>query len=72
MGSPRQDAMWVNFVTDLSGRLVGRLPYERMDRGVLDVTPTVGVHLLSLSFFSLRVLGNLKGDWLMDCLLDDS
>ncbi|KAJ6024423.1 hypothetical protein N7540_005220 [Penicillium herquei] len=41
IGSPRQDAYWVNFVTSLSGKQVGRLPYERMDRDVLDDTPTM-------------------------------
>lgn len=41
LGTGRQDAFWVNFVTHLSGQQVGRLPYERMDPGVLDDTPTV-------------------------------
>ncbi|KAL4930287.1 FAD binding domain-containing protein [Aspergillus undulatus] len=39
LGSPRSDAYWVNFLTSLSGRVVGRLPYERMDPDVLDATP---------------------------------
>ncbi|OJJ48746.1 hypothetical protein ASPZODRAFT_158388 [Penicilliopsis zonata CBS 506.65] len=37
-GTSRADAYWVNFITSLGGRLVGRLPYERMDREVLDAT----------------------------------
>lgn len=41
IGSPRQDAFWVNFVTSLAGKQVGRLPYERMDQEVLNDTPTV-------------------------------
>lgn len=41
IGSPRQDAYWVNFVTSLAGKQVGRLPYERMDQEVLNDTPTV-------------------------------
>ena len=41
MGTARQDAFWVNFLTNLSGESVGRLPYERMDVDVLDVTPEV-------------------------------
>ncbi|KAJ5949705.1 FAD binding domain-containing protein [Penicillium verhagenii] len=41
IGSSRQDAYWVNFVTSLAGRRVGRLPYERMDHGVLNDTPTM-------------------------------
>lgn len=41
LGTKRADAFWVNFLTDLSGEAVGRLPYERMDVGVLDETPEV-------------------------------
>ncbi|KAK5135335.1 hypothetical protein LTR08_005439 [Meristemomyces frigidus] len=39
IGTPRDDACWVNFVTNLSGERIGFLPYERMDAGVLDDTP---------------------------------
>jgi 2-polyprenyl-6-methoxyphenol hydroxylase-like FAD-dependent oxidoreductase len=39
LGSPREDAYWVNFVTNLSGERIGVLPYERMDVDVLDDTP---------------------------------
>lgn len=41
LGSPRNDAYWVNFVTNLSGDRIGALPYERMDPGVLHYTPEV-------------------------------
>ncbi|PYH46446.1 3-propionate hydroxylase [Aspergillus saccharolyticus JOP 1030-1] len=41
LGTCRQNAFWVNFVTHLSGRQVGRLPFERMDPEVLDETPTM-------------------------------
>lgn len=41
VGSPRSDAYWVNFITSLAGKQVGRLPYERMDKEVLNDTPTV-------------------------------
>jgi FAD binding domain-containing protein len=41
IGSPRDEAYWVNFLTDLSGERIGVLPYERMDPGVLDHTPEV-------------------------------
>ncbi|BCS23026.1 uncharacterized protein APUU_31251A [Aspergillus puulaauensis] len=41
LGSCRADAYWVNFITNLSGKQVGRLPYERMDPGVLDATPAM-------------------------------
>ncbi|KAJ9139161.1 2,4-dichlorophenol 6-monooxygenase [Pleurostoma richardsiae] len=39
LGSPRDDAYWVNFVTNLSGERIGVLPYERMDPEVLNDTP---------------------------------
>lgn len=41
LGTTRADARWVNFLTDLSGEAVGKLPYERMDVGVLEETPEV-------------------------------
>ncbi|KAF9870471.1 2, 4-dichlorophenol 6-monooxygenase [Colletotrichum karsti] len=39
LGSPRDDAFWVNFLTNLSGERIGYLPYERMDAEVLENTP---------------------------------
>ncbi|KAJ6001280.1 hypothetical protein N7522_006507 [Penicillium canescens] len=39
IGTSRDDSHWVNFLTNLSGDTVGRLPYERMDPAVLDDTP---------------------------------
>lgn len=41
LGSPRDDAYWVNFLTNLTGEKIGVLPYERMDPGVLESTPEV-------------------------------
>ncbi|GKZ76670.1 hypothetical protein AnigIFM56816_007955 [Aspergillus niger] len=41
IGTKRGEAFWVNFITSLSGRHVGRLPYERMDPAVLESTPTM-------------------------------
>lgn len=41
LGTSRADARWVNFVTNLSGELIGRIPYERMDAAVLEDTPEV-------------------------------
>lgn len=41
LGSPREDAFWVNFLTNLSGDRIGVLPYERMDADVMDSTPEV-------------------------------
>ncbi|KAJ5593966.1 uncharacterized protein N7459_000174 [Penicillium hispanicum] len=39
LGTSRADGHWVNFITNLSGDAVGRLPYERMDPAVLEQTP---------------------------------
>lgn len=39
LGTKREDAYWVNFLTSLSGEALGVLPYERMDPGVLNDTP---------------------------------
>ncbi|OGM49419.1 hypothetical protein ABOM_003498 [Aspergillus bombycis] len=41
VGTARKDAYWVNFITSLAGEDVGKLPYERMDAGVLDSTPNM-------------------------------
>lgn len=41
LGTPRSEAYWVNFVTQLGKEPVGRLPYERMDPAVLQATPEV-------------------------------
>lgn len=41
LGTPRRDAFWVNFLTNLNDKAVGRLPYERMDAEVLEATPEV-------------------------------
>lgn len=43
LGTPRDDAYWVNFLTNLSGERIGVLPYERMDSAVLDETPEVSL-----------------------------
>ncbi|KIV80785.1 hypothetical protein PV11_08261 [Exophiala sideris] len=39
LGTSRKDAFYVNFITNLTGQQIGRLPYERMDAHVLDDTP---------------------------------
>lgn len=41
LGTCRDDAYWVNFLTNLSGERIGVLPYERMDPAVLEDTPEV-------------------------------
>lgn len=46
IGSPREEAYWVNFITSLSGKHVDRLPYERMDPEVLNDMPAVSYSLL--------------------------
>ncbi|KAL6237945.1 hypothetical protein BDW75DRAFT_237819 [Aspergillus navahoensis] len=60
LGTPRADAYWANFIT--SGDQAGRLPYERMDPGVLDATPTI-IHNNSQPIFEelvARELAQLK------------
>jgi hypothetical protein len=47
LGSNRDDAYWVNFVTSLTGKYVGSLPYERMDAEVLEQTPNVRLHTIA-------------------------
>ncbi|KAI1617349.1 3-propionate hydroxylase [Exophiala viscosa] len=39
LGTSRKDAFYVNFITNLTGQQIGRLPYERMDADVLNDTP---------------------------------
>ncbi|KAK5994362.1 Tetracenomycin A2 monooxygenase-dioxygenase [Cladobotryum mycophilum] len=50
LGTPRAEAFWVNFVTNLSGEQIGVLPYERMDKEVLQHTPEVR------SWFEYKIL----------------
>ncbi|KAL4953470.1 FAD binding domain-containing protein [Aspergillus filifer] len=59
LGSNREDAHWVNFVTNLSGKQVGRLPYERMDKEVLDATPTM-IHNIPQPAFEELVARELE------------
>lgn len=51
MGTKVQYTCWVNFVTNLSGKLLGSLEYERMHGMVLDETPTVRLD------FRLKIIG---------------
>ncbi|KAH8595335.1 FAD binding domain-containing protein [Bisporella sp. PMI_857] len=39
LGTRREDAYWVNFVTTLGGTYIASIPYERMDAEVLAETP---------------------------------
>lgn len=41
LGTSRDDSSSVNFLTNLCGDTIGKLPYERMDPTVLDDTPEV-------------------------------
>ncbi|CAK7237887.1 hypothetical protein SEUCBS140593_010181 [Sporothrix eucalyptigena] len=61
LGSPRDDACWVNFVTNLSGERIGVLPYERMDTDVLESTPEM-IHNIPQPGFEAFVAAELKGD----------
>ena len=59
LGTPRADAFWVNFVTNLSGEAVGVLPYERMDCAVLDETPEM-IHNIPQPVFEQLLTENLS------------
>ncbi|KAH8646339.1 FAD binding domain-containing protein [Xylariales sp. PMI_506] len=61
IGSPREDAYWVNFLTNLSGERIGLLPYERMDPEVLEHTPEM-IHNIPQPDFEQFVANELKGD----------
>ncbi|KAH8733472.1 FAD binding domain-containing protein [Ilyonectria robusta] len=60
-GSPRDDAYWVNFVTNLSGERIGVLPYERMDTKVLEATPEM-IHNIPQPGFEQFVAKELEND----------
>ena len=59
LGTQRDDARWVNFQTTLSGIPLGRLPYERMDTEVLDVTPEM-IHNVPQPAFEQYISEELK------------
>ncbi|CAK7236556.1 hypothetical protein SEUCBS140593_009659 [Sporothrix eucalyptigena] len=61
IGTPRDDAYWVNFVTNLSGERIGVLPYERMDAKVLDATPEI-IHNIPQPEFEKFVADELESD----------
>lgn len=61
LGSPRSDAFWVNFVTNLTGERIGRLPYERMDPAVLDATPEM-IHNIPQPRFEEFIADQLRND----------
>ncbi|KAK1673122.1 FAD binding domain-containing protein [Colletotrichum godetiae] len=61
LGSPRDDAYWVNFLTNLTGEKIGVLPYERMDPGVLDSTPEM-IHNIPQPDFEKFIAQRLEHD----------
>lgn len=61
LGTPRADAYWVNFVTNLSGDQIGRLPYERMDPSTLEDTPEM-IHNIPQPVFEQYIAGHLSHD----------
>ncbi|KAJ5718127.1 hypothetical protein N7488_003773 [Penicillium malachiteum] len=71
IGSPRQDAYWVNFVTSLSGKQVGRLPYERMDKDVLDDTPAM-IHNIPQPAFEQLITSRLSKSDLVEIRKNNS
>ena len=62
LGTPRADAFWVNFVTDLSGDAVGVLPYERMDAAVLDEATPEMIHNIPQPVFEQFVTEHIATD----------
>ncbi|KAK0111364.1 hypothetical protein ONS95_001726 [Cadophora gregata] len=65
IGTNRDDAYWVNFVTSLTGQYVGSLPYERMDAEVLEQTPTM-IHNISQPRFEEFVAARLAQDGVVE------
>ncbi|KAI8938280.1 hypothetical protein NX059_005938 [Plenodomus lindquistii] len=61
LGTPREDANRVNFVTNLSGEHIGFLPYERMDAEVLEHTPEM-IHNIPQPAFENFVAKELEHD----------
>ncbi|KAJ4405302.1 hypothetical protein N0V82_010336 [Gnomoniopsis sp. IMI 355080] len=61
LGTCRDDAYWVNFLTNLSGEQIGVLPYERMDPAVLDDTPEM-IHNIPQPDFEAFVADHLQDD----------
>lgn len=60
LGTKREDAARVNFLTTLSGESVGSLPYERMDTAVLESTPEM-IHNIPQPEFEELVAERLHG-----------
>ncbi|KAG4438937.1 hypothetical protein IFR05_005563 [Cadophora sp. M221] len=65
IGTNRDDAYWVNFVTSLTGQYVGSLPYERMDAEVLEQTPTM-IHNIPQPRFEEFVASRLAEDGVVE------
>ncbi|KAB8075963.1 FAD binding domain-containing protein [Aspergillus leporis] len=65
IGANREDAYWVNFVTSLRGKLVGQLPYERMDAEALDNTPTM-IHTIPQPKFESLIAQELSNKDLVE------
>ncbi|KAM0321497.1 hypothetical protein ACHAPQ_009393 [Fusarium lateritium] len=65
LGTPRDDAYWVNFLTTLSGQSLGQLPYERMDKEVLDFTPEM-IHNIPQPDFEEYLAEKLSEEDLVD------
>ncbi|KAK9437260.1 FAD binding domain-containing protein [Metarhizium brunneum] len=61
LGTPRDDAYWVNFATNLAGECIGVLPYERMDAGVLEHTPEM-MHNIPQPAFEHFIAQELEND----------
>ncbi|KAL3300028.1 FAD binding domain-containing protein [Colletotrichum asianum] len=61
IGTPRDEAYWVNFLVNLSRERIGTLPYERMDAAVLDCTPEM-IHNIPQPKFEQFIADQLQND----------
>ncbi|KAF4873450.1 4-methyl-5-nitrocatechol 5-monooxygenase [Colletotrichum siamense] len=63
IGTPRDEAYWVNFLVNLSRERIGTLPYERMDAAVLDCTPEYKmIHNIPQPKFEQFIADQLQND----------
>lgn len=65
LGTKREDAYWVNFLTTLSGKKIGQLPYERMDKEVLNDTPEM-IHNIPQPDFEQYLAEKISAEDMVD------
>lgn len=64
LGTCRDDAYWVNFLTKLSAGPIGKLPFERMDADVLEHTPEM-VHNIAQPTIEAFVEARLPDNYVL-------